>query len=557
MHWADVLTEKLLKEKKRHVLATGITPSGPIHIGNMREILTTDAIYRCLIEKGGDAKFIYIADDFDPLRKVYPYLAKTYEQYVGKPISDIPCPCGKHKSYADHYLFVFLNSLKEIGVNPHVYRASEMYKNGEYTEAIQIALENTDKIRMIIETISKRKLPKNWLPFNILCEKCGRISAAKPILYEYPIIEYICDCGYEGEVDIRKGGVGKLPWRVDWPARWKMLGVTFEPCGKDLATVGGARDTGAKIVEEIYNYPHPALLVYEFILLKGKGAMHSSKGTALSSDEMLKMTPPEVLRFLIMKNQPNKHLTFDTGLGLVNLVDEYDKYERIRFEEKHGDFDSVYNHIRFEEKHGEYYFIDDQNVVILEVSPDGKTSRYVVHEFANIIKVFELSQPYNILKTIPFQLPYRHLVTLIQIGKNWEGVKKILLRTGQIPDDLNKEDETHLKQRTEHVKYWLDNFAPDMVKFEVKKKLPKIALSKDRKEFLLSLQEKILKISWSPEEIHNAIYETSKEKDIQIKTAFKTLYQIILAQEKGPRAGYFLSNIDKQFILKRLTEAVK
>ncbi|MCK5458899.1 MAG: lysine--tRNA ligase, partial [Thermoplasmatales archaeon] len=65
------------------------------------------------------------------------------------------------------------------------------------------------------------------------------------------------------------------------------------------------------------------------------------------------------------------------------------------------------------------------------------------------------------------------------------------------------------------------------------------------------------KISWSPEEIHNAIYETSKEKDIQIKTAFKTLYQIILAQEKGPRAGYFLSNIDKQFILKRLTEAVK
>jgi len=129
-------------------------------------------------------------------------------------------------------LFVFLNSLKEIGVNPHVYRASEMYKNGEYTEAIQIALENTDKIRTIIETISKRKLPKNWLPFNILCEKCGQISAAKPILYEYPIIEYICDCGYEGEVDIRKGGVGKLPWRVDWPARWKMLGVTFEPCGK-------------------------------------------------------------------------------------------------------------------------------------------------------------------------------------------------------------------------------------------------------------------------------------------------------------------------------------
>ena len=47
MHWADVLADELLKKQKKHVLATGITPSGPIHIGNMREILTTDAVYRC------------------------------------------------------------------------------------------------------------------------------------------------------------------------------------------------------------------------------------------------------------------------------------------------------------------------------------------------------------------------------------------------------------------------------------------------------------------------------------------------------------------------------
>ena len=102
MHWADVLADKLLKKQKNHVLATGITPSGPIHIGNMREILTTDAVYRSVIEKGGEAEFIYVADDFDPLRKVYPYLPQTYEKYVGMPISDIPCPCKKHKSYADH-----------------------------------------------------------------------------------------------------------------------------------------------------------------------------------------------------------------------------------------------------------------------------------------------------------------------------------------------------------------------------------------------------------------------------------------------------------------------
>jgi lysyl-tRNA synthetase class 1 len=516
MHWADVLVDQLLKEKKIHVLATGITPSGPIHIGNMREILTTDAVYRSIIEKGGNADFIYIADDFDPLRKVYPYLPKSYEKHVGKPISEIPCPCGEHKSYADHYLIPFLNSLKEIGVNPHVYRANEMYKNGEYTEAIQIALENIDKIRDIIEKISKRKLPKEWLPFNIRCEKCERMTIAKPVLYEYPIIEYKCDCGYEGEVDIRKGGVGKLPWRVDWPARWKMLGVTFEPCGKDLATVGGARDTGAKIVEEVYGYPHPALLVYEFILLKGKGAMHSSKGTALSGEEMLKMTPPEVLRFLLMKNQPGKHIVFDSGLGLLNLVDEYDKEERV------------------------YFGVEKETKGMKDLR-----------------KTYELSQPHNISKTIPYQLPYRHLVTLIQIGGNWDEVKRILLRTGQIPKDLKKEDEKHLKQRTEHVRYWLDAFAPNTVKFEVIKKIPKINLTEEQKVFLSIMHEKLRDIKWEPEEIHNAIYEISEEENLQIKTAFKTIYQVILGQEKGPRAGYFLSNLDKKFVLERVAEAVK
>ncbi len=516
MHWADVFAEQLLQRRSKHVLATGITPSGPIHIGNMREILTTDAIYRCLIEKGGEAEFIYIADDFDPLRRVYPYLPDTYEQYVGMPISDIPCPCDEHKSYADHYLSSFLESLREIGVHPRVYRAAEMYKQGVYNESIQIALDNTPRIREIIERISKRQLPKNWLPFNVRCENCGRMNTTTPLLYEYPIIEYRCECGYTGEVDIRKSGVGKLPWRVDWPARWSFLKVTFEPCGKDLATVGGARDTGREIVEKIFNYPHPALLVYEFILLKGKGAMHSSKGTALSAEEMLYMTPPEVLRFLLMNNQPSKHITFDTGFGLLNLVDEYDKAERVYFG--------------------------------VEEKPKG---------MKDLERVYELSQPYEIPREMPIQLPYRHLVTVAQIGETWERVKEILVRTKQIPSDLKPEDEERLKQRLMHVKYWLQHFAPKDVKFKVQDKLPDIELSMEQKKFLSTLIKLLETIEWKAEDIHNIIYEASEKTSIDSKLGFKILYQIILGQEKGPRLGYFLSNLEKTFVLDRIREAVK
>ncbi|MFH1100840.1 MAG: lysine--tRNA ligase [Methanobacteriota archaeon] len=516
MHWAEVLADSLLQKKKKHVLATGITPSGPIHIGNMREILTTDAVYRCLKEKGGDAELIYVADDYDPLRRVYPYLPKTYEEYVGKPISEIPCPCGHHVSYADHFLSSFLASLHEIGVNPKVYRASEMYAKGDYQESIQVALENTTKIRHILETISKRSIPKDWLPFNIQCESCGRLTTTTPVLYESPTIEYTCTCGHKGEVDIRKGHIGKLPWRVDWPARWKMLAVTFEPCGKDLATVGGARETGAKIVEDIYGYPHPAVVVYEFIMLKGQGAMHSSKGTALSAEEMLQMTPPEVLRFLIMNNQPGKHIVFDPGLGLLDLVDDYDREERV------------------------YFGVEEETKGMKDLK-----------------KTYELSQPHQIPKTLPVQLPYRHLVTLIQINREWSQVKKILLRTRQLPNDVKKTDEDHIKQRIDHVHYWLDTFAPDTMKFEVQQSLPSLTLSDEQKKFLTAFHKKLQKMDWNSDEIHNTIYAIAEEHQIPAQTGFKTLYQIILGKEKGPRAGYFLSNLEKQFIQTRVTEAIK
>ena len=47
-----------------------------------------------------------------------------------------------------------------------------------------------------------------------------------------------CACGWEG--DVEAAGGGKLTWRVDWPARWRICGCTFEPFGKDHATRGGS-----------------------------------------------------------------------------------------------------------------------------------------------------------------------------------------------------------------------------------------------------------------------------------------------------------------------------
>jgi Lysyl-tRNA synthetase (class I) len=93
--------------KDKNVIATGITPSGDIHIGNMREVLTGDMIYRALVDRGKDAELVYIADTFDPLRRVYPFLPRSYEEHVGKPLSSVPDPYGCHENYAEHFLDPF------------------------------------------------------------------------------------------------------------------------------------------------------------------------------------------------------------------------------------------------------------------------------------------------------------------------------------------------------------------------------------------------------------------------------------------------------------------
>ena len=112
MHWADVIAEKLLRSGKKHVISSGITPSGPIHLGSMREILTADAIVRAVNDKGGNAKLIYVADNADPLRKVYPFLdEKKFKEYVGRPLAEIPAPDG-NGSYDQYFLKPFFKSLE-------------------------------------------------------------------------------------------------------------------------------------------------------------------------------------------------------------------------------------------------------------------------------------------------------------------------------------------------------------------------------------------------------------------------------------------------------------
>ena len=519
MHWAEAEARKLTKRKeKEHIIATAITPSGPIHLGNMREMLTAEAIYRSLKKLSESCELIFIADNWDPLRRVYPYLDTSYEKWVGMPLSEIPCPCGKHSNYGEHWLQPFLDSIDRLGVQPIIYRAQNLYLEGFYTEAIKTSLEKKDQIRTTIEAISQRKLPANWIPLNIRCEQCKRLTLTSIVDEDikYPLISYKCKCGFEGKADLRKPGVGKLPWRIEWPARWKLFGVTFEACGKDLAAAGGAWQTGEAIAQEVFNYSPPNNLTYEFIYLKGRGPMHSSTGIAILPSELLNILSPVELRFLFMKQHPNKHLEFDPLFGVLDLVDEWDRWE--------GSFFS------------------------------GKKSRSGMKDLSEI---YELSQPHELPESKPINVSYRHLVIVTQLADDFSSVRSILERSGFIPKGVDDAQLALLKRRAQLVRNWVKHFAPSNIKFELKKEIPNLDLSEDEKNFLSKLFERIGYADWSAEVLHSCIYEAIKEANIQPQIAFRSIYKIFLDTERGPRVGYFLASLSKDFVKERIRKATK
>ena len=194
-------------------------------------------------------------------------------------------------------------------------------------------LQNVQNILLIIkrklEYFRKslgRQLPKKWFPWTFL-DNDGTLTDGEVVNLDWLNVTFLNKNGEKVTNDMSKGE-GKLPWRLDWPAKWKILNVTFEAFGKDHATKGGSYDTGKQLSEIILQSKTPLDLVYEWIHLKGKGVMHSSTGLAISAEDMLTMAPPEVIRWIVMKPQPNRHIDFDPGLGLLNMVDRYDQAEQ-------------------------------------------------------------------------------------------------------------------------------------------------------------------------------------------------------------------------------------
>ncbi|HSV42906.1 MAG TPA: lysine--tRNA ligase [Methanomassiliicoccales archaeon] len=511
MHWADVIANNISKNGGKQLISTGISPSGFIHVGSLREAITANAVYKALLDLGADAKLIYLVDDYDPLRKKYPFLPDHYEKEVGKPLCQIPCPGDNcHESYGHHFIHPFLDAIGEMGIRPEVYFTHEMYYQGRFAQITDLVIREKDKVAQILKEVTGRDVPEGFYPVSPQCPACKRFTD-KITGYEYPFVHFKCGCGHEGKADITKGEA-KLPWRIEWAAKWKILGVTVEPFGKDHAAAGGSYDTGVRFARELFGIEPPFPIPYEFIQFKGKGQMHKSTGQVVTGTDALAITPASVLSFSVLRYNPERHIDYDPGQGVLDTVDEYDRIEALYFNGGADEKDK------------------------------------------DLLRTYELAQPKCVREKLPLHVPYRHLVSMAQISDRFEGVLDILKRAEGLVE-VPEADVLVLKERLACVQHWLANFAPEEVKFSLCAEMPALTLTEQEKALLSAIHASLSGVEWRADNIHNSVHEKAKNAGMAPKMAFQLLYSIFINKKQGPRLGHFLSTLDRDFVLERIKRA--
>ena len=319
--WAERVADSL--GAGPHVVVSGISVSGNIHAGNLREVLVAEAVANALRARGEEVRFIFHADTIDPLRKIAPGIPKSYEEYIGHSLSRVPDPEGCHVSYSEHFLAPFEEALRKMEMDVEVIRSHELYERGVYTDVTRESIEHTDELREIMQEVTNRKMPEHWSPY-LPRASSGKLTGTQ-VLEHLPLqtsVVFADEDGFEEAADYSQGE-GKLGWRVELAARWKALGVTFEPFGKDHTSRGGSTDTADRMAREVFHCPVPGRFEYEWIGLKGRGDMSSSRGIVLLPLDLLRIMPPNAVRHIILGRDPARRFDIDLGSGFPRFMDEY------------------------------------------------------------------------------------------------------------------------------------------------------------------------------------------------------------------------------------------
>lgn len=506
MQWLNTIVDRLIElhGDDEIVVSSGVSPSGTYHLGTLREVMTAEIITVELLRRGKKARHIHVVDDLDVFRKVPVNVSSEWEQYLGMPLCDVPAPDGSERSYADYFLSDLIDAASKMNLVMEVVRAHERYRRGAYTGVIETSLAHVDQIRQILADVAGRELDESWSPIQVVEQDRIKNRQFKSINADTKELVYVNNEGVESTARYDDGSV-KLNWRIDWPARWSLLGVNAEPFGRDHATKGGSYDTGVEIARQVFGVEPPLPVPYHFINRVGETKkMSKSAGNVITAAELLTILPPEIVKFFLFRSSPDKQLFFGEGETLLRLFDDF--------------------------------------ALLLE-KPDKESWEQQLVDLC-LDRVAE--------RTVS-NVPFSHLVASYQAAlRNVDHTLEIIKRTEHA--GVAESQANIIRRELTLIDTWLDTWAPDELKFSLLQSVDATQFSDAETQYFANLAAKIAEApadadgAW----FHNVIYEFKDTAGLPPRDLFASLYRLTIGQNSGPRAGWFLSLLPRDWLLRRL-----
>jgi lysyl-tRNA synthetase class 1 len=317
--------------------ASGISPSGPVHLGNLRELMVPHLIADEVRRGGAPCRHILSWDDYDRFRRVPAGFPAEFAEYIGRPLTAVPDPCGRHPNWAEHFKEPLRESLARLGVRVTEISQTQMYTSGAYTAQIVTAMRRRADIGAVLARYRTKRAadpddddPQTavYYPFRPYCAVCGRDDTTVTAFDdETTEISYTCACGAQvGPTPIAQVA-GKLAWKVDWPMRWAYERVTFEPAGVDHSSPGSSFTVGGELVS-LFGGEMPLHFGYSFVGTAGSAKMSGSAGGAPTPADALEIFEAPLVRWLYARKRPEQAITLAFNAEVGRVYDEWDALSR-------------------------------------------------------------------------------------------------------------------------------------------------------------------------------------------------------------------------------------
>lgn len=570
--WVSRFADEVIAEAERRapgkpiVCASGLSPSGPIHLGNLREVMTPHLVADEIRRRGYECVHILSWDDYDRYRKVPAGVDASWAEHIGKPLTSVPAPPGSpYASWAEHFKAPMIEALRELGIEFHGISQTEQYTSGAYREQVLHAMRHRGQIDAVLDRYRTKDKDKDkaaggakkpakqqqkpvdeaeleaaegsgaaseddggaggagYYPYKPYCSVCERdLTTVTSYDDETTELAYTCACGHGETVLLREHDRGKLVWKVDWPMRWAYEGVVFEPSGVDHSSPGSSFVVGGQIVREVFGAEQPIGPMYAFVGISGMAKMSSSKGGVPTPADALEIMEAPLLRWLYARRRPNQSFKIAFDQEIQRTYDEWDALERK---------------------------ITEGAAQPADAAAYSRATRTASGE----------------LPRTPRPLPYRMLASVVDITTGHDEQTLRILSELDPDNPVKSLDET--RPRLDRAERWINTQVPAEQRTRVRDEPDTellASLGETERESLRLLLDR-LDTHWSLDGLTTLVYGVPKlqaglaadakptpELKVAQRTFFALLYQLLVGRDTGPRLPTLLLAVGADRVRKLL-----